>query len=167
MSVCIFCSFWQFASPFCKNICIFLAKMVINVNTNLHSSPELSSNSHFCSIVKNMQNSLKLGKFLSAFAAPFFKISKKLFAKSFYFYLYFNISRPELRRKEIFMPPNHANKPLQIRHFNAPIPISIFKAAPIFNFLVLPFSVFGQPFRHKVHQIEGWLFQAIIVKYKS
>ena len=57
------------------------------------------------------------------------------------------------------------HKPLQIRHFNAPIPISIFKAAPIFNFLVLPFSVFGQPFRHKVHQIEGWLFQAIIVKY--
>ena len=57
------------------------------------------------------------------------------------------------------------HKPLQIRHFNAAIPISIFKAAPIFNFLVLPFSVFGQPFRHKVHQIEGWLFQAIIVKY--
>ena len=77
MSVCIFCSFLQFASPFCKNICIFLAKMVLNVNTNLYSSPELSSNSHFCSIVKNMQNSLKLGKFLSAFAAPFFNISKK------------------------------------------------------------------------------------------
>ena len=115
MGVCIFCSFWLFASPFCKNIYIFLAKMVVNVITNLHSSPELSSNSHFCSIVKNMQNSLKLGKFLSAFAAPFFKISKKLFAKSFYFQLYFNISRPELRRKEIFIPPNHAN----VHHFKA------------------------------------------------
>ena len=76
-----FDSFWLFASPFYKNICIFLTKMILNIHTNLYSSPELCSNSHFCSIVKSMQNSLKLWKFLSAVAAPFYNISKNLFTK--------------------------------------------------------------------------------------
>ena len=79
--MCKFCSFWLRASPVSKNICIFRFKNFSNMATNLNSKLELCPITHIYFILKSLQNSLNSRKFLSAWAAPFFKISKNWFYK--------------------------------------------------------------------------------------
>ena len=104
-----FDSFWLCASPFCKNICIFLPKMISNLLINLYFSLELCMNSRFCTKVKNSQNSLKLSNSLSPCAAPFCKVTKNFYWNFFRFTTYFNISRLELGQRKNFLPPDHAS----------------------------------------------------------
>ena len=104
-----FDSFWYCASPFCKFFCIFLPKMITNLLINVCFSLELCMNSRFCTKLKNSQNSLKSSNFLSPCAAPFYKVTKKIYWKYFRFTTYSNISRLELGQRKFFVPPDHAN----------------------------------------------------------
>ena len=103
LRVCANFAVFGFAHPQFPKIYVCLGPK--NIIINLNSRLELCPNSHIYFMLKSLLKSPKLSKFLSACAAPFFKISKNLFYKKIRFLPIFWHIKTNLIKNTFFCRP--------------------------------------------------------------